>query len=68
MVVYAILTLEHISSEYFTTNKPLEITPLEEESFQQSKVCWLCEGSILESGDKVRDQDHLTGKYRGAAH
>ena len=51
----------------------------EEESFQQSKVCWLCEASFAEglnpfgdtegaSHDKVRDHDHLTGKYRGAAH
>ena len=40
------LTLELTASEYFTTNKPLEITPQEEESFQQSKVCWLCEASF----------------------
>ena len=66
--VNEMLTLELIASEYFTTNKPLEISPQEEESFQQSKVCWLCEGSLLDCGDKVRDHDHLTGKYRGAAH
>ena len=66
--VNGILTLELVASEYFTTNKPLEITPQEEESFQQSKVCWLCECSFLDCGDKVRDHDHLTGKYRGAAH
>ena len=62
------MTLEHIASEYFKTNKPLEISPHEEESFQQSKMCWLCEGSLLDCGDKVRDHDHLTGKYRGEAH
>ena len=59
------MTFEFIASEYFTTNKPLEITP-QEESFQQSKVCLVCEARL---GDgKVRDHDHLTGKYRGAAH
>ena len=64
------LTLENIASNYFETNLPLEITPEEgvasQESFQQSKVCWLCENALGE--DTVRDHDHLTGKYRGAAH
>ena len=64
--VNEMLTLEKIANIYFETNLPLEITPEEEESFQQSKVCWLCENPLGE--DKVRDHDHLTGKYRGAAH
>ena len=64
--VNEMLTLENIASNYFETNLPLEITPEEEESFQQSKVCWLCENPLGE--DTVRDHDHLTGKYRGAAH
>ena len=64
--VEKMLTLENIASNYFKTNLPLEITPQEEESFQQSKVCWLCEQALHD--DKVRDHDHLTGKYRGAAH
>ena len=60
------LTLEKIASEYFETNTPLEMTNEEEESFQQSTICWLCENPLDE--DTVRDHDHLTGKYRGAAH
>ena len=74
--VNEMLTLENIASNYFETNLPLEITPEEgvasQESFQQSKVCWLCENPLGDaegaSHDKVRDHDHLTGKYRGAAH
>ena len=70
--VNEMLTLENIASNYFETNIPLEITPEEEESFQQSKVCWLCErelhGDTEGALQKVRDHDHLTGKYRGAAH
>ena len=53
-------------SEYFETNTPLEMSPEEEESFQQSTVCWLCENLL--GGDTSRDHDHLLGKYRGAAH
>ena len=60
------LTLEKITSEYFETNIPLEMTPEEKESFQQSTICWHCENPLGE--DTVRDYDHLTGKYRGAAH
>ena len=65
------LTLEKIASEYFETNIPLEMTPEEEESFQQPSICWLCEQALRENPlgeDTVRDHDHLTGKYRGAAH
>ena len=69
--VNKMLTLENIASNYFETNLELEITPQEEESFQQSTICWLCEQALRENpfgDDKVRDHDHLTGKYRGAAH
>ena len=67
--VNEMLTLEKNATEYFETNIPLEIE--EEESFQQSKVCWLCEQALRENplGEvTVRDHDHLTGTYRGAAH
>ena len=63
--VNEMLTLEKIASIYFETNLEIEITPQEEESFQQSTRCWLCENPLAD--DKVRDHDHLTGKYRGAA-
>ena len=69
--VNEMLTLENIASNYFKTNLPLEITPEEHQSFQQSKVCWLCERKLDGEGEAahtVRDHDHLTGKYRGAAH
>ena len=77
--IAVMLTLEKLANIYFETNIPLEITPEEEESFQQSKVCWLCEQALREkpfgedeatreATHKVRDHDHLTGKYRGAAH
>ena len=74
--VNEMLTLEKIANIYFETNIPLEIEEGEaaraasQESFQQSaqlpKVCWLFEQLLGE--DTVRDHDHLTGKYRGAAH
>ena len=61
------LIIKKFASKYFETHLEVEITPREEESFQQSKVYWLCKASPL-ADDNIRDHDHLTGKYRGAAH
>ena len=38
----------------------------QEDSFQHTTHCWICEKPLEE--DRVRDHDHLTGLYRGAAH
>ena len=65
--VNRMLTLEKIASKYFKINLELEINQEEEEvQFQLAEECWLCENPL--EGEKVRDHDHLTGKYRGAAH
>ena len=44
------------------------MTAEENKQFQESEVCWLCEEFLDDDDDKVRDHDHLTGKYRGSAH
>ena len=64
--VKEMLKLELEANKYFKTNLELQITPQEEESFKLAEECWFCEEPFTE--DKVRDHDHLTGKYRGAAH
>ncbi|GFW13497.1 uncharacterized protein TNCV_1209631 [Trichonephila clavipes] len=38
----------------------------DEENFKSSTLCSICENPL--NGDAVRDHDHLTGAYRGAAH
>ncbi|WP_289460252.1 endonuclease domain-containing protein, partial [Klebsiella pneumoniae] len=38
----------------------------EEEEFQAADCCHICHGTL--NDDSVRDHDHLTGKFRGAAH
>ena len=40
----------------------------EEEQFQSSNTCWICEKLIDDDDEKVRDHCHITGKFRGAAH
>ena len=63
--VNRMLTLEKIASNYFKTNLELEMSQEEEVQFEQAEECWLCENPLDDT--KVRDHDHLTGKYRGAA-
>ena len=46
-------------------NKNLIMTE-EEEQFQSSNICWICEKLIED--EKVRDHCHITGKFRGTAH
>ena len=45
---------------------PMKLTPAQEKEFRKSDTCFLCGGGF--DGDKVRDHDHLTGEFRGAAH
>ena len=66
--VKEMLILEQEANKYFKTNLELQITPEEEESFKLAEECWLCEQPFTEYEQPVRDHDHLTGRYRGAAH
>ena len=49
-------------------NKNLIMSEKEEEQFQSSNTCWICEKLIDNHDEKVRDDCHITGKFRGAAH
>ena len=40
----------------------------EEERFQLSNNCWICDKLFDDGDNKVRDHCHITGKYRGSAH
>ena len=49
-------------------NKNLIRTEKEQQQFQSSNLCWICENLIENDNEKVRDHCHITGKLRGAAH
>ena len=55
--------LKKVMKKYF--NKNLIMTK-DEEQFQSSNTCWICEKLI--DDEKVRDHCHITEKFRGAAH
>ena len=40
----------------------------EEEQFQSSKICWICEKLIDDDNGKVKDHRHVTGKFRSTAY
>ena len=40
----------------------------EEEQFQSSNTCWICEKLIDDDDEKVRDHCHVTGKFRDASY
>ena len=49
-------------------NKNLIKSEEEQQLFQQSNSCWICEKFTDYDNEKVRDHCHVTGKYRGASH
>ena len=57
---------EKIMKKHF--NKNLIMSEEEEKQFQPSNTCWICEKLIDNDDEKVRDNCHITGKFRGAAH
>ena len=40
----------------------------DEERYQNSQICWICNETIIQDKDKERDNCHITGQFRGAAH
>ena len=45
-----------------------EMTDVDEEQFKQNNICHICKKSIKKDTEKVKDHDHITGKYRGVSH
>ncbi len=48
--------------------KEMIITPYQQSDFEKTTQCYLCTRSFTKYDVKVRDHDHITGYYRGAAH
>ena len=63
-LVNQMFILKQMAYEFFKTNIPLKMTFERMIIFQQSVICWFCEIPLID--ERVRDQDRLTGKHRGA--
>ena len=57
---------DEIMKKYF--NKNLVMSVNEEEIFQLSNKCWICDKLFDDGDEKIRDHCHITGKFRVAAH
>ena len=59
----------HIATEYY--DKSIPMNPLTESEMLELKIqeyCHICEKPFNKLSEKVMDHDHLTGRFRGAAH
>ncbi|KAE9521649.1 hypothetical protein AGLY_017945 [Aphis glycines] len=61
--VEAIVAVSWKIEKFMKPNIPLTMTEKEEKTHQECNTCNLCK-CILVSGEKVRDHNHLTGKFR----
>ena len=44
------------------------LTTVEEQYYNSATECYICLGPFTDENYRVRDHDHCTGKFRGAAH
>ena len=48
-------------------NKELVMTKEDNEDFENSTKCWICDNSYVDDDVKVRDHCHITGKNKDSA-
>ena len=59
----------HEAVDLFTSvHEPMDMSTEDTAAFEAAAVCHVCRQAFGSSDDKVRDHNHLTGRYRGAAH
>ena len=59
-------TVKKVMKKHFNENQIM--SEKEEEQFQSSKMCWICEKLIDDDDEKVRGNCHITDKFRGASY
>ena len=59
-----------IYNKYFKNIVPMRMTRDDLNKYEETDVCHICEETIIDGGEdiKVKDHNHLTGKFVGAAH
>ena len=49
-------------------NKEPVMTKKDNEDFENSTKCWICNNDYIDNDTEVRHHCHITGKYRSSAH
>ena len=65
--IHSLFEEEEYIDGLMTISQPLHMTEEDERQFEEASACHIC-GEQFDKQGKVRDHDHLTSKYRGAAH
>ena len=60
--------IKNIFKQFNFSKKMLPLTTQELREFLKAPICWICQKGFEKKDKKVRDHDHFTGKFRGAAH
>ena len=66
-----LLEYEKKCTEFLFADKGMQLTQLQEFMFKEATFCYVCGDAFVNddrSLQKVRDHDHVSGEYRGAAH
>jgi hypothetical protein len=66
-----LIEIEKAAVDYIKTNVKMSISPEQQAEFDAAQRCYMCNGEFVPDKvqwSKVRDHDHMTGEYRGAAH
>ena len=61
------IKFEKKTLDIYDDDKRMVMTPFDDLDFRDAKICHICHQPFIIE-DKVRDHDHFTGQYRGAAH
>ena len=59
---------EYVLQQYKENVKMKKLTVDEQREYDKATKCWICDGEFTKENKKVRDHDHMTGKFRNAAH
>ena len=62
---------EFVLQQYKENIKMKKLTTKQQEKYDDATTCWICDGAkgeFTKQNYKVRDHDHMTGKFRRAAH
>lgn len=66
--IESVQDLEEQLIPYKKEVKPMQLTGEEWQDHKNTEGCYMCSKPFREENYKVRDHDHSTGEYRGAAH